>query len=123
MTIKTTTTSFDLEAFRRAYEAWDIDALLDLYADEVELIQIDRDNPPSSPRVRQGKDVFKGMFEHCAAAGVKATVENGVAGEDRAAATVTCEFPGGRKVTANAILEIEDGRIVRERDIASGDPR
>jgi len=123
MTIKTTTTSFDLEAFRRAYEAWDVDALLDLYADEVELIQIDRDNPPSSPRVRQGKDVFKGMFEHCAAAGVKATVENGVAGEDRAAATVTCEFPGGRKVTANAILEIEDGRIVRERDIASGDPR
>jgi len=123
MTIKTTTTSFDLEAFRRAYEAWDVDALLDLYADEVELIQIDRDNPPSSPRVRQGKDVFKGMFEHCAAAGVKATVEHGVAGEDRAAATVTCEFPGGRKVTANAILEIEDGRIVRERDIASGDPR
>jgi ketosteroid isomerase-like protein len=123
MTVKTTTTSFDLEAFSRAYEAWDVDALLDLYADEVELIQIDRDNPPSSPRVRQGKDVFKGMFEHCAAAGVKATVENGVAGEDRAAATVTCEFPGGRKVTANAILEIEDGRIVRERDIASGDPR
>jgi hypothetical protein len=50
--------------------------------------------------VRHGKDVFKGMFEHCAAAGVKATVENTVAGEDRAAVTVTCEFPGGRKVMA-----------------------
>ena len=122
MTVKAST-SFDLEAFRRGYEEWDIDALLALYADEVELIQIDRDNPPSSPRVRHGKDVFKGMFEHCAAAGVTATVENAVAGDDRAAATVTCEFPGGRKVTANAILEIEDGRIVRERDIASGDPR
>src|SRR5215213_4851192 len=120
MTVKTRT-SFDLEALRRGYEEWDIGALLALYADEVELIQIDRDNPPSSPRVRHGKEVFKGMFEHCAATGVKATVENGVAGEDRAAATVTCEFPGGRKVTANAILEIEDGRIVRERDIASGD--
>ena len=122
MTVKTST-SFDLEAFRRGYEEWDIEALLALYADDVELIQIDRDNPPSSPRVRHGKEVFKGMFEHCAAAGVKATVENAVAGEDRAAATVTCEFPGGRKVVANGIFELEDGRIVRERDVLSGDPK
>jgi ketosteroid isomerase-like protein len=118
-----TSTSFDLEAFRRGYETWDVDALLALYADEVELIQIDRDNPPSAPRLRHGKEMFKGMFEHCAAAGVKATVENAVAGEHRAAATVTCEFPGGRKVVANGIFELEDGRIVRERQVVSGDPK
>lgn len=116
-------TSFDLEALRRAYEEWDIEALLALYADQVELIQIDRDNPPSSPRVRHGKEVFKDMFEHCAAAGVKATVENAVAAEDRAAATVTCEFPGGRKVLANGIFDLRDGRIVRERDVLAGDPK
>ena len=118
-----TSTSFDLEAFRRSYEEWDIEALLALYADEVELIQSDRDNPPSSPRVRHGRAVLKGMFEHCAAAGVKATVENAVAGEGRAAATVTCEFPGGRKVVANAILELRDGRIVREREVVAGDQK
>src|SRR5215213_9820384 len=100
MTVKTRT-SFDLEALRRGYEEWDIGALLALYADEVELIQIDRDNPASSPRVRHGKEVYRGMFEHCAAAGVKATVENAITGEDRAAATITCEFPGGRKVVAH----------------------
>ena len=122
MTVKTST-SFDLDTFQRGYEEWDIDALLALYADEVELIQIDRDNPPSAPRVRHGKDVFKGMFEHCAAAGVKATVENAVAAEDRAAATVTCEFPGGRRVVANAILELRDGRVVRERDVQAGDQK
>ena len=118
-----TSRSFDLEAFRRGYEEWDIDALLALYADEVELIQIDRDNPPSAPRVRHGKEMFKGVFEHCASAGVKATVENAVAGEHRAAATVTCEFPGGRKVVANGIFELEDARIVRERQVLSGDPK
>ena len=122
MTVKSATT-FDIDAFKRAYEEWDIEALIGLYADDVELVQIDRDNPPSSPRVRQGTEVFKGMFEHCAAAGVKATVENTIAGEDRAAATVTCEFPGGRKVLANAILELQDGRIVRERDVLAGDPK
>ena len=118
-----TSTSFDPEAFRRGYEGWDIEALLALYADEVELIQLDRDNPPTAPRVRHGKDVFKGMFEHCAAAGVKATVENAIAGDDRAAATITCEFPGGRKVVANGIFELESGRIVRERQVLSGDPK
>jgi ketosteroid isomerase-like protein len=122
MTVKTRR-SFDLEAFRRGYEEWDIDALLALYADDVELIQIDRDNPPSAPRVRHGKETLKGMFEHCASARVKATVENAVAGEQRAAATVTCEFPGGRKVVANGIFDLEDGRIVRERQVLSGDPK
>ena len=122
MTVKTAG-SLDVNAFKRGYEEWDVDALLALYADDVELIQIDRDNPPSAPRVRHGKDVLKGMLEHCAAAGVKATVANGVADEDRAAATVTCEFPGGRKVVANAIFEVRDGRIVRERDVLSGDPK
>ena len=122
MTVETSTT-LDLEALRRGYEEWDVEALLALYADDVELIQIDRDNPPSSPRLRHGKEVFRGMFEHCAAAGVKATVENGVAGEDRAAATVTCEFPGGRRVVANAVFELREGRIVRERDVAAGDQK
>jgi ketosteroid isomerase-like protein len=122
MTVKTSA-KFDLDSFRRGYEQWDVDALLSLYADDVELIQIDRDNPPSSPRTRHGKEVFRGMFEHCAAAGVKATVENGVADDNRAAVTVTCEFPGGRKVLANGILELEGGRIVRELDVASGDPK
>src|SRR5215212_7585976 len=102
-------TSFDIDTFKRAYEQWDNETLLALYADDVELVQIDRDHPPGSPRVRHGKEVLKGMFEHCAAAGVKATVENLVAAPDRAAATITCEFPGGRKVLANSILELEDG--------------
>ena len=120
MTVKTST-SFDLATLRRGYEEWDVEALLGLYADQVELTQINQDNPPSAPRVQHGKDVFRGMFEHCAAAGVEATVENAVAADDRAAATITCEFPGGRKVVANAIMEIADGRIVVERDVVAGD--
>jgi ketosteroid isomerase-like protein len=122
MTVQTRT-SFDVETLRRGYEEWDIDALLGLYAEDVELVQIDRDNPPSAPRARRGRDVLRGMLEHCAAAGVKATVQNTVADEQRAAATITCEFPGGRKVLANAIFEIADGRVVRELNVLSGDPK
>jgi ketosteroid isomerase-like protein len=122
MTVQTST-SLDIETLRRGYEEWDIEALLGIYDDDIELIQIDRDHPPSSPRTRHGKDVLRGMFEHCAGAGVRATVENAIADGDRAAATITCEFPGGRKVMANAVLTVEDGRVVRELDVVSGDPR
>jgi hypothetical protein len=118
-----TTTSFEMTTFKQSYERWDVETLLAMYADEVELVQIDRDHPPSAPRTLQGRDVLRGMLEHCAAAGVKASVVNTVAGEDRAAATITCEFPGGRRVLANAILELQDGRIVRELDVLSGDPK
>jgi ketosteroid isomerase-like protein len=118
-----TSMSLDVEAFKRGYESWDIEGLLALYANDVELIQIDRDNPPSTPRVRRGKETFKGMWEHCAAAGVTVTVEDAVAAGDGAAATITCEFPGGRKVVANAIFEVRDGRIVRERAVQAGDSK
>jgi hypothetical protein len=122
MTAKTAT-KFDLETFKRAYEEWDVEGLLGLYAEGFELIQIDGDHPPSAPRVQRGTDGLRGMLEHCAAADVRAKVGNLVPGEDRAAATITCEFPGGRTVVANAILELEGGRIVRERDVLAGDPR
>lgn len=117
----TTTPTLDLDTLRRGYEEWDIDALLGLYADDVEMIEINRDNPPSSPKTRRGADTLKGMWEHCSKAGVKASVEHAVASGDRAAATVICEFPGGRRVVANAMFELRDGRIAREHDVTSGD--
>jgi hypothetical protein len=70
---------------------------------------LERSSSRPRPRARHGKAVFRGMFEHCAAAGVRVTVENAVADGDRAAATITCEFPGGRKVVANSILELAPG--------------
>ncbi len=116
-----TRTAFDIDAFKRGYEQWDIDALLSLYADDVEQIQMDDATPPSAPGVHRGKQRLEQMFRHCAGHGVKATVENTVAGEHRAAATVTCEFPTGRRVVANAILDLRDGKIVRELVTAARD--
>jgi hypothetical protein len=61
MTVSTRT-SFEVETFKRAYEEWDVETLLDLYSDELELTQVYRDNPPSSPRSLHGKEVLRGML-------------------------------------------------------------
>ena len=117
----TVQSAFDIQEFQRAYEKWDIPALLDLYTEEVELVQLDRDNPPSAPRLRQGRQILEGMFTHCANAGVNVSVEHAVCDDRRGAATITCAFPGGRRVTANSVFELRDGRIVRQHDVTVGD--
>ena len=46
-----TTTPFDVSEFVRGFEQWDVPALLALYDDDVELTQIDPENPPDHPKV------------------------------------------------------------------------
>ncbi len=118
-----TDTSLDLGAFARAFETWDVEGLLGMYTDDIELTQVDHTNPPSSAQVTHGKDVLRGMFEFAATNGVKATVENTVSGPDRAAATITCALPDGRKIAANVILDVVDGRIARQLEYQAADPR
>ena len=117
----TTKTEFEGAAFRRAFEEWDLPTLLGLYADDVELVEINHEHPPSAPRVRRGREIYEQSFGHCASAGVKGSIENLVVGDNQAAYTMTCEFPDGRKVVGNAIVEIRDGAIVRELQVQSGD--
>ena len=105
MTVKTST-SFDLDTLRRGYEDGTSTHCSALYADEVELIQIDRDNPPSAPRIATAGDL-QGHARALRRRRVRRRWRMRVADEDRAAATVTCEFPGGRKVVANAIFELQ----------------
>ena len=116
-----TTTPFDVAEYVRGYEQWDVQALLSLYDDDVELIQISHDHQPSEPKVTHGVDVLRGMFEFGATNDVTAIVENVVASDDRVAATVTCVLPNGRKIIANTILELRDGLIVREYEVEVAD--
>jgi ketosteroid isomerase-like protein len=116
-----TTSALDIELYKSAFESWDVETLLDFYDDEVELTMVSANNPPSSPREQRGKEVFRGMFEHCRDAGATPAVENGISDGDRASMTVTCVFPGGRKVVANNSVEVRDGRIVREHEVIAGD--
>ena len=35
--------------------------------------------------------------------------------------TITCHLDGGRRVVANSIMELRDGRIVRQFDVQARD--
>ena len=120
MTAKTDT-RVDLDALARGLEQLDVEAVLALYADDLEQIEMDDKTPPSSPRVRHGRETIEQMLRACAEHGVALRVDNLVPGEERAALTIACEFPTGRKVVANSILELRDGKIARQIDVQARD--
>jgi hypothetical protein len=58
------------------------------------------------------------IFERASKGTVRILVDNPCTGRRRCACTFTCAFDDGRCVKANSILDIRDGRIVRQFDRA-----
>jgi ketosteroid isomerase-like protein len=111
-------TGFDIDAYARALEAWDVDALGEMYTEDTEFVKIDGEHPPSDPLVVRGRETLLGMFRHCKSIGVRSKIGHSIGGPQRAAATGTCVFPDGREVTFNHVDELRDGRIARQTEIA-----
>lgn len=115
-----TQTRFDLDLLKRSFESWDLERLADLYHDDVEQVELDEVTPPASPRIRN-KDELMSIFERASKGAVRILVDNPVTGDERCACTFTCAFGDGRRVVANSILEIRDGRIARQFDVQARD--
>jgi hypothetical protein len=49
-------------------------------------------------------------------------MDNVVDGGDRAACTITVEFPDRRRLLSNTIFDLKDGKIVRQLDKQVSDP-
>jgi hypothetical protein len=115
-----TQTRFDIGLLKQSFESWDLETLMGLYHEDLEQIEMDEVTPPAAPR-RRTKDDLRTIFTRASGAGVKITVDNGIVDGDRAACTFTCHFDNGRRVVANAILDLRDGQIVRQFDVQARD--
>ena len=111
----------DFEALRRAEEQHDLDAMLDLYADDAEIRIINRNTPPSSPYVLRGKEEIAEYLKDVFSRDMKHRVENEVVGENRLAFNVDCEYPDGMRVLAAETAEVRDGKIVRQIEVVAWD--
>ena len=121
MTEQKSTAKLDFEVLRRAGEQRDPDAMLELYADDAELRIVDRNTPPSSPRVLRGKEEIAEYLRDIFGRDMTHTIENEVVGEDRVAFNVACEYTDGTRVLAAQNLEVRDGKIVREVEVVAWD--
>lgn len=117
----TAETSFDIDALKQAFEASDVDKVLEFYSSDLEHIEIDAGAPPKSPRTSDFQHIVNAL-RGAAQAGIKLGMDNVVAGADRAAATITCVFPDGRRLVSNTIYDLKGGRIARQFDVQVTDP-
>jgi len=89
------TGGLDFEVLRRAIEGRDADTLAGLYADEAEVLTVNRNTTPSSPNVLRGKEAIAEYLRDVCSREMTHRVENEVVGEYRVAFQEACEYPDG----------------------------
>jgi ketosteroid isomerase-like protein len=115
------TGKLDFEDLRRAQEQRDLDAMLNLYADDAQIHIVNRNTPPSSPHVLRGKEAIAEYLRDVFSREMSHTIENEVLGEDRLAFNVACEYPDGTRVLASENVEVRDGKVVRQVEVVAWD--
>jgi ketosteroid isomerase-like protein len=119
MTEQRVTGKLDFEDLRRAQEQRDLDAMLDLYAEDAEIHIVNRNTPPSSPYVLRGKEAIAEYLRDVFGRDMSHSIENEVVGEDRLAFNVACEYPDGTRVLASENLEVRHGKVVRQVEVVA----
>ena len=117
----TPVTGFDFEALRRGIEGRDAGLLAGLYAEDAEILTINKNAPPSHPRVVRGREEISEVLRDVCAREMTHRVEDEVLGEGRVAFNEACRYPDGVRVLSAVNLEIRDGRIQRQVSIETWD--
>jgi SnoaL-like domain len=113
--------SVTVAALKRAVEGRDAVALAGMYAEEAEMLVIDRDNPPSNPRRLTGRAAIAGYFGDVCGRDMTHMIENGIAVGNRLAFTQSCTYPDGTKVFCSAMIDLKGGKIAQQTVVQAWD--
>jgi ketosteroid isomerase-like protein len=117
----TTSHPISVAELKRAIEGRDAKALAAFYADDALLRIIDHDNPPSKPREFKGRQAIASYYDDVCGRAMSHHIEAGLANGQALAFTQACTYPDGTKVFCAAMLDIKDGKIVRQTAVQAWD--
>jgi hypothetical protein len=106
---------------KRAIEGRDANTLSGLYADNAVVRIIDRDHPPSMPQELHGKAAIAAYYNDVCGRAMTHRVEAGIADGSHLAFTQACAYEGGAKVFCSAMIELGDGKIIRQTNVQAWD--
>jgi hypothetical protein len=106
---------------KRAIETRDAAALSSFYADDASLHVIDRNNPPSKPRVVRGRPAIATFFDDICSRAMTHEVNSCVTEGNRLAFTQACAYPDGTKVLFQAMVELKAGKIAQQTIVQAWD--
>ena len=108
-------------ALKRAIETRDAPALSSFYADDAIVRVVDRNNPPSKPRMVRGRPAIATFFDDICSRAMTLEVTSSVADGSRLAFTQSCAYPDGTKVLCVAMAELKGGKIAQQTIVQAWD--
>jgi ketosteroid isomerase-like protein len=116
-----TQTTFDFAALKRGLEERDADAQLGLYDEHAVVRLVDRLNTPRAPHLLRGRAEIREWLEDVCSRDMTHEVQTPVVAHDAVAFTEACRYPDGTNVLCATVLELADGRIVRQVAVQAWD--
>jgi hypothetical protein len=98
-------------ALREAVGRRDSEAISALLADDVELVQYDKRNPPSRPLTLRGRNEVKQLLEDIYSRDLSHEIGDEVVSDRRVSYNEYCRYPDGNRVIAAWTLDAPDGLI------------
>jgi hypothetical protein len=109
------------ETLKRALIGRDAELAGSLYAEDVELVIMNRNFPPSQPFVRRGQAAALELWQDLCAKEMTHTVTATVIGDNIFAIRESCMYADGGRVVGHVIAELRDGRIIRQYSVDTWD--
>ena len=116
-----TRSAFDFLAFKRAFEAQDVEAWLAFFAPDAEWWEYRPDAPPRSPIKMVGQEAIRAKMAYVAGMELEQAISDEVLGEERIAFAFLVTMPDGRNLIEHVILHLADGKIARQVDVEAWD--
>ena len=114
-------TVVDMNTLRQAMEQRNAELLISLYADNAHMQIIDSIHQPSSPRELRGKQAIADYLSDICQREMTHRVMDEVIGENRLSFNWACQYPGGERVLAATVLELQNGKIIRQITVQAWD--
>ena len=114
-------TTFDYAGYKRAFEALDIPTLLTYYADDAEWLEYRTGLPVRAPHHMAGKETIRDQLQGAADYGIKVAISDEVIGDGRIAFCMVVTTPENLLIIENAILHLQDGKIIRHSEVEAWD--
>jgi SnoaL-like domain len=113
----------NFEALRLGIERCDPEFVLGFYAEDARLSIVNAVILRAAPFELHGKAEIAKHLRAVFGQKMLHRVERGVVGKDRTTFRETCEYPDGDRVVVETMLEVRDGKIVRQVDTVASDAR
>lgn len=111
----------DAATLRQAIEGRDAALYKSLYADDAEMSIVDRDSPPSRPRVLHNKGEIAAYLDDVCGRAMTHKLEQVLQSGNQMAFIEACQYPDGTRVLCSAMLELKGGKIKRQTGVQAWD--